>query len=154
MASRRIAWLMAPPLARRPCRPRRPSGGAFGPVAADVPAPHCAISDRVAAREGFHGRARQSWFDPLAAMRGWRSSLYGDAAYSCFIIQRRILSIAVVDCSWDQVRASTTTGRFPFSYAPIEGCSSSILTRHGVRACVGATPCPREGRRAVDDLHD
>src|SRR5437879_11374978 len=52
MASCRIAWLMNPPRLE-PLPPFRPCGGAFGPVAADVPAPHCAISDRVAAREGF-----------------------------------------------------------------------------------------------------
>src|SRR5437899_8796657 len=54
MASFRIAGLMAPP-SIAPLPPFRPSGGAFGPVAADVPASHCAISDRVAAREGFYG---------------------------------------------------------------------------------------------------
>src|SRR5437899_7289310 len=54
MASFRIAGLMAPP-SIAPLPPFRPSGGAFGPLAADVPAPHCAISDRVAAREGFYG---------------------------------------------------------------------------------------------------
>src|SRR5207237_6325402 len=54
MASCRIAWLMDPPRLP-PLPPFRPSGGAFGPVAADVPASHCAISDRVAAREGFYG---------------------------------------------------------------------------------------------------
>src|SRR2546421_8424551 len=98
MASRRIAWLMAPPLARRPCRPRRPSGGAFGPVAADVPAPHCAISDRVEAREGFHGRPPKApSVPPDGECRECRSSLYDDASYSSFIIQRRIFSIAVVD---------------------------------------------------------
>src|SRR5712672_4043734 len=59
MASCRIAWLMDPPRLP-PLPPFRPSGGAFGPVAADVPAPHCAISDRVAAREGFYGCLHQA----------------------------------------------------------------------------------------------
>src|SRR5881275_765057 len=63
MASCRIAWLMDPPRLP-PLPPFRPSGGAFGPVAADVPAPHCAISDRVAAREGFYGLPCQAASTP------------------------------------------------------------------------------------------